>query len=60
MFEVINIRSYLVDSAKDEEELKREFSHFTCPLNKNVERFLKEQAIEFVKIEKLQDKNYWK
>ena len=49
---VINIREYL--SAKDNQELgetalKELLSEFSCIKNTDVERFLKEQAIEFTK-----------
>ena len=49
---VFNIREYL--SAKDdnelgEEELRQLLSEFSCKKNLDVERFLKEQSIEFTK-----------
>lgn len=49
---VFNIREYL--SAKDdkefgEEELLRLLSEFSCDKNMDVERFLKEQSVEFTK-----------
>lgn len=49
---VFNIREYL--SAKDdkdlgEEELRKLLSEFSCGINLDVERFLKEQSIEFTK-----------
>ena len=49
---VFNIREYL--SAKDdkdlgEEELRKLLSEFSCGINPDVERFLKEQSIEFTK-----------
>lgn len=49
---VFNIREYL--SAKDdkdlgEEELRELLSEFSCSKNLDVERFLKEQSIEFTK-----------
>jgi len=49
---VLNIREYL--SAKDDQELgedalKELLSEFSCIKNADVERFLKEQAIEFTK-----------
>lgn len=48
---VINIREYLSNNDKDfgEEELKWILSDFLCEKNPDVERFLKEQAIEFTK-----------
>ena len=49
---VINIRDYFqgnVDREINEEELYKIISKFSCPLNLNVEKFLKEQAIEFTK-----------
>ncbi len=51
-YTVVNIRDYF---PKDEGGVTREnvlrdtISGFSCPLNKNVEKFLKEQAIEFTK-----------
>lgn len=49
---VFNIREYL--SVKDdkelgEEELRRILSEFSCSINPDVEKFLREQAIEFTK-----------
>ena len=49
---VFNIREYL--SVKDdrvlgEEELRKLLSEFSCEKNSDVERFLKEQSIEFTK-----------
>lgn len=49
---IFNIREYL--SAKDdkdlgEEELRELLSEFSCSKNTDVERFLKEQSIEFTK-----------
>ena len=49
---VFNIREYL--STKDdkdlgEEELRELLSEFSCSKNPDVERFLKEQSIEFTK-----------
>lgn len=51
-YAVVNIRDYLKNSGKGEigeKELERILSDFACPLNQNVERFLKNQAIEFTK-----------
>lgn len=48
----VNIREYLVhdkDTEIGEEALKQILSDFSCPLNQDVEKFLKEQAIEFAK-----------
>ena len=51
-FSTVNIREYLSES-KDaeigEDVLLRIFSDFSCPINPDVERFLKERAIEFTK-----------
>lgn len=49
---VFNIREYL--SVKDdkilgEEELHQLLSEFSCDKNADVEKFLKEQAVEFTK-----------
>lgn len=49
---IFNIREYL--SGKEEkmlgeEALKQIFSEFSCEINTDVERFLKEQSIEFTK-----------
>lgn len=49
---VFNIREYLsVKDDKDlgEDELRQLFSEFSCDKNSDVERFLKEQSIEFTK-----------
>ena len=50
-FIVLNIREYLENEDKrlGEETLIQLLSEFSCPLNLDVERFLKEQAIEFAK-----------
>lgn len=51
-FSTVNIHEYLAES-KDaeigEDVLLRIFSDFSCPINPDVERFLKERAIEFTK-----------
>ncbi len=48
---VLNIREYLVSNHKrlGEDNLSKILSEFSCPLNPDVERFLKQQAIEFAK-----------
>lgn len=48
---VLNIREYLggEDNRLGEDHLKQLLSEFSCPLNPDVERFLKEQAITFAK-----------
>ena len=48
---VLNIREYLENEDKrlGEETLLQLLSEFSCPLNPEVERFLKEQAILFAK-----------
>lgn len=51
-FSTVNIREYLAQSSDaeiGEEVLLRILSDFSCPLNPDVERFLKEQSIEFTK-----------
>lgn len=51
-FSAINIRTYLEGNKDDiigENELRNLLSDFSCPLNLNVEKFLKQQAIEFAK-----------
>lgn len=50
-FIVLNIREYLENEDKrlGEENLAQLLSEFSCPLNPDVERFLKEQAIMFAK-----------
>lgn len=48
---VLNIREYLEndDGRLGEDKLVQFFSEFSCPLNKDVERFLKRQSVEFTK-----------
>lgn len=50
-YKVINIRDYLIDGDEKigEESLRKKLSDFTCPINLNVEEFLKDKAIEFTK-----------
>ncbi len=50
-FIVLNIREYLKNDDKrlGEEKLLQLLSEFSCPLNPDVERFLKQQSIEFAK-----------
>ena len=50
-FIVLNIREYLENEDKrlGEETLVQLLSEFSCPLNPDVERFLKEQAIDIAK-----------
>ena len=50
-FIVLNIREYLdsTDKRLGEEKLTELLPGFFCPLNPDVERFLKHQAIEFTK-----------
>lgn len=50
-FIVLNIREYLDHTEKrlGEDKLIQLLSEFSCPLNMDVEHFLKEQAIEFAK-----------
>ena len=49
-FTVISIRDYLMDKEKStEEELVKELSDFSCPLNPSIEQFIKKSAIEFTK-----------
>ena len=49
-YKVINIRDYYLKGGEiGEKMLKDVLSDFTCPMNKNVEEFLKEKAIEFTK-----------
>lgn len=47
-FIVLNIREYLDTNDKrlGEDKLRQFLSEFLCPLNPDVERFLKEQSIE--------------
>lgn len=48
---MLNIREYLASEDKrlGEDKLVQLLSEFSCPLNPDVERFLKQQAIEFAK-----------
>lgn len=49
-YSIINIRKYLEDNPKlGEEDLIQILSEFSCPKNPDVERFLRENAIEFTK-----------
>lgn len=50
-FIVLNIREYLEndDVRLGEDKLLQLLSEFSCPLNPDVERFLKQQSIEFAK-----------
>ncbi len=50
-FIVLNIREYLENANKKlgEDKLVKLLSEFSCPLNLDVERFLKQQSIEFAK-----------
>lgn len=50
-FIVLNIREYLENEDKrlGEDTLAQLLSEFSCPLNPDVELFLKQQAIEFLK-----------
>ena len=50
-FIVLNIREYLASEDKrlGEDKLVQLLSEFSCPLNPDVERFLKKQAIDFAK-----------
>lgn len=49
-FKVVNIRDYYQKGGEIGEEMLRDIiSDFTCPMNLNVEEFLKEKAIEFTK-----------
>ena len=43
---VLNIREYLDDGKLGEDKLVQLLSEFSCPLNPDVERFLKQQSIE--------------
>jgi len=49
-FIVLNIREYLEndDGRLGEEKLLQFLSEFSCPLNKDVERFLKHQAVTYL------------
>lgn len=48
-FTVFNIREYLQDGEDGEAELNQLLSDFSCPINHDVEKFLKRSAIEFTK-----------
>ena len=50
-FAVLNIRDYLENDEKrlGEKSLEQLLSEFSCPINPDIERFLKESSIEFVK-----------
>ena len=50
-FTVLNIREYLVNEngKLGEEKLRQLLSEFSCPLNVDVQHFLRQQAIEFSK-----------
>ena len=48
-FIALNIREYLQNENLGEERLQELLSEFSCPKNQDVERFLKEQAIDFTK-----------
>ena len=51
-YTAVNIRDYLLDNHSEvagEQILINLFSGFSCPLNPNVEKFLKENAIHFTK-----------
>lgn len=48
-FTVFNIREYLQDEEIGEADLNQLISDFSCPINPDVERFLKQSAIEFTK-----------
>ncbi|MBQ2986211.1 MAG: GNAT family acetyltransferase [Tyzzerella sp.] len=50
-YTTVNIRDYFQNEGGEigEEALVKVLSNFSCPLNQNVEKFLKEQAIEFTK-----------
>lgn len=50
-FIVLNIREYLEndnDERLGEDKLLQLLSEFSCPLNPDVERFLKQQSIKFL------------
>ncbi len=51
-YTTVNIRDYFQNEGGEigEEALVKVLSNFSCPLNQNVEKFLKEQAIEFTKM----------
>ena len=48
-FTVLNIREYLVneDGKLGEEKLRELLSEFSCPLNVDVQHFLRQQALNF-------------
>ena len=46
---VFNLKDFLYTNDSGENALQNILSHFSCPLNPSVERFLKEQAVEFTK-----------
>ena len=50
-FIVLNIREYLEndDGRLGEDRLLQFLSGFSCPLNRDVERFLKQQSVKFAK-----------
>ena len=50
-YRIINIRQYIGNENPElgEDELLQIFSEFSCPLNPDVERFLKHRSIEFAK-----------
>ncbi|MCM1044024.1 MAG: GNAT family N-acetyltransferase [Candidatus Gastranaerophilales bacterium] len=48
-FIVLNIREYLEDKKLGEDKLVKLLSEFSCPLNSDVERFLKQQSVAFAK-----------
>ena len=48
-YTVFNIREYLQDGEVGEAELNQLLSDFSCPINHDVEKFLKRSAIEFTK-----------
>lgn len=51
-YTTVNIRDYFQDDGEgisNEKDLEKMIMDYSCPLNLNVERFLKEQAIEFTK-----------
>ena len=48
-FTIFKIREYLQDNGIGEADLNQLLSDFSCPLNLDVERFLKQSAIEFTK-----------
>ena len=50
-YRIINIRRYIGNENPElgEDELLQILSEFSCPLNPDVERFLKHSSIEFAK-----------